>query len=270
MTKIQFLLSVTLFAVPLVPALVTEQFERPPPSNLTRHKLEEINGLLSTTSMQWAISGQLTATIDTLRRKACQRASDYRPHILSALYRPMVAREVAYCTSGKNRTCSALLRSGHNSWSIASKVDWTLSSMCCSRSISSTPSTSLRKQGSLTLPDRDGNRQCTPAAEPTAPRRAARVLVGLLSAMLRSALVRCTRRRYRSSALPRHDRGRLSMDVPAALMGAARSFRSNECLDLDQGLAGAARRTVVAVTNSGSGDHATHRQSLCSCEDQII
>ena len=69
MTRIQFLLSATLFAVTLVPALATEQFECPSPFKPnTPAKLEEIKGSLPDVDAMGNI-GRVTATIDTLRRE---------------------------------------------------------------------------------------------------------------------------------------------------------------------------------------------------------
>ena len=104
MTKIQFLLSVTLFAVTLVPALATEQFECPSPFKPnTPAKLEEINGLLPNVDAMGNI-GQLKITIDTLRREGMSK-SLIIDHLIGA-YCPMVAREASLTASEK----SALVR----------------------------------------------------------------------------------------------------------------------------------------------------------------
>jgi hypothetical protein len=89
MTRIQLLLSVTLFAVTLVPALATEQFECPSPFKPnTPAKLEEINGLLPNVDAMGNI-GQLKITIDTLRREGMSK-SLIIDHLIGA-YCPMVA-----------------------------------------------------------------------------------------------------------------------------------------------------------------------------------
>jgi hypothetical protein len=91
MTRIQFLLSVTLFAVTLVPALATEQFECPSPFKPnTPAKLEEIKGSLPDVDAMGNI-GRVTATIDTLRREGMSK-SLIIDHLIGA-YCPMVARE---------------------------------------------------------------------------------------------------------------------------------------------------------------------------------
>ena len=75
MTKIQFLLSLTLFSLTLVPAVAAEKFECPSPFKPnTPAKLEEIKGLLPDVNAMADI-GQLNVTIATLRREACQRTS---------------------------------------------------------------------------------------------------------------------------------------------------------------------------------------------------
>ena len=74
MTRIQFLLSATLFAVTLVPALATEQFECPSPFKPnTPAKLEEIKGSLPNVDAMGNI-GRVTATIDTLRRDGMSKS----------------------------------------------------------------------------------------------------------------------------------------------------------------------------------------------------
>ena len=86
MTRIQFLLSATLFAVTLVPALATEQFECPSPFKPnTPAKLEEIKGSLPDVDAMGNI-GRVTATIDTLRREGMSTSLsiDQRIGVLSA------------------------------------------------------------------------------------------------------------------------------------------------------------------------------------------
>ena len=76
MTKIQFLLSATLFAVTLVPALATEQFECPSPFKPnTPAKLEEIKGSLPDVDAMGNIGRVHRRRSILCGGKACQRAS---------------------------------------------------------------------------------------------------------------------------------------------------------------------------------------------------
>jgi hypothetical protein len=133
MTKIQFLLSLTLFSLTLVPAVAAEKFECPSPFKPnTPAKLEEIKGLLPNVNAMTDI-GQLNVTIDTLRREGMPK-NLIIDHLVGA-YCPMIAREASLTESEK----AALVQrfSGQvNDWSIALKVVWTLSLMYRSRLIS--------------------------------------------------------------------------------------------------------------------------------------
>ena len=137
MTRIQFLLSATLFAVTLVPALATEQFECPSPFKPnTPAKLEEIKGSLPDVDAMGNIA-RVTATIDTLRREGMSK-SLIIDHLIG-VYCPMIAREALLTESDG----ASPVRS--HDWSIALKVVWTLSLMYRSRLISSMLSTAQQE-----------------------------------------------------------------------------------------------------------------------------
>jgi hypothetical protein len=99
MTKIQFLLSLTLFSLTLVPAVAAEKFECPSPFKPnTPAKLEEIKGLLPNVNAMTDI-GQLNVTIDTLRREGMPK-NLIIDHLIGA-YCPMIAREASLTESEK-------------------------------------------------------------------------------------------------------------------------------------------------------------------------
>jgi hypothetical protein len=99
MNKIQFLLSLTLFSLTLVPADAAEKFECPSPFKPnTPAKLEEIKGLLPDVNAMADI-GQLNVTIDTLRREGMPK-NLIIDHLIGA-YCPMIAREASLTESEK-------------------------------------------------------------------------------------------------------------------------------------------------------------------------
>jgi hypothetical protein len=99
MNKIQFLLSLTLFSLTLVPAVAAEKFECPSPFKPnTPAKLEEIKGLLPNVNAMADIS-QLNITIDTLRREGMPK-NLIIDHLIGA-YCPMIAREASLTESEK-------------------------------------------------------------------------------------------------------------------------------------------------------------------------
>lgn len=99
MNKIQFLLSLTLFSLTLVPAVAAEKFECPSPFKPnTPAKLEEIKGLLPNVNAMADIS-QLNITIDTLRREGMPK-NLIIDHLIGA-YCPMIAREASLAESEK-------------------------------------------------------------------------------------------------------------------------------------------------------------------------
>jgi hypothetical protein len=99
MTKIQFLLSLTLFSLTLVPAVAAEKFECPSPFKPnTPAKLEEIKGLLPDVNAMADI-GQLNVTIATLRREGMPK-NLIIDHLIGA-YCPMIDREASLTESEK-------------------------------------------------------------------------------------------------------------------------------------------------------------------------
>jgi hypothetical protein len=99
MTKIQVLLSLTLFSLTLAPAVAAENFECPSPFKPnTPSKLEEIKGLLPNVNAMADI-GQLNVTIDTLRREGMPK-NLIIDHLIGA-YCPMIAREASLTESEK-------------------------------------------------------------------------------------------------------------------------------------------------------------------------
>ena len=78
MTKIQFLLSLALFSLTVVPAVAADKFECPSPFKPnTPAKLEQIKGLLPNANAMANIN-QLSDTIATLRRDGMSKATDRR------------------------------------------------------------------------------------------------------------------------------------------------------------------------------------------------
>jgi hypothetical protein len=99
MTRIHFLLSLTLFSLTLVPAVAAEKFECPSPFKPnTPAKLEEIKGLLPNVNAMADI-GQLNVTIDTLRREGMPK-NLIIDHLIGA-YCPMIAQETSLTESDK-------------------------------------------------------------------------------------------------------------------------------------------------------------------------
>jgi hypothetical protein len=99
MTRIQFLLSLTLFSLTLVPAVAAEKFECPSPFKPnTPAKLEEIKGLLPNVNAMADIA-QLNVTIDTLRREGMPK-NLIIDHLIGA-YCPMIAQGTSLTESEK-------------------------------------------------------------------------------------------------------------------------------------------------------------------------
>ena len=99
MTRIQFLLCLTLLSLTLVPAVAAETFECPSPFKPnTPAKLEEIKGLLPNINAM-ADMGQLNVTIETLRREGMPK-NLIIDHLIGA-YCPMIAREASLTESEK-------------------------------------------------------------------------------------------------------------------------------------------------------------------------
>src|SRR4249920_962997 len=99
MTKIQFLLSLTLFSLTLVPAVAAENFECPSPFKPnTPAKLEEIKGLLPNIDAMADI-GQLNVTIGTLQREGMTK-SLIIDHLVGA-YCPLIEREASLTEAEK-------------------------------------------------------------------------------------------------------------------------------------------------------------------------
>ena len=99
MTKIQFLLSLTLFSLTLLPAAAAEKYECPSPFRPnTPAKLEEIKGLLPNIDAMADI-GQLNVTIGTLRREGMTK-SLIIDHLIGA-YCPLIARDASLTDAEK-------------------------------------------------------------------------------------------------------------------------------------------------------------------------
>ena len=99
MTKIQFLLNLTLFSLTLVPAVAAEKFECPSPFKPnTPAKLKEIKGLLPNIDAMADI-GQLNLTIGTLRREGMSK-NLIIDHLIGA-YCPLIDRETSLTEAEK-------------------------------------------------------------------------------------------------------------------------------------------------------------------------
>ena len=98
-TRIQFLPSLTLFSLTLVPAVAAEKFECPSPFKPnTPAKLEEIKGLLPNVNAMADIA-QLNVTIDTPRREGMPK-NLIIDHLIGA-YCPMIAQGTSLTESEK-------------------------------------------------------------------------------------------------------------------------------------------------------------------------